>query len=196
MQLFLVAFVAGLAAGWIGGGRLRNILELPFLYAPLALVWLALAVQLAMLLVSDALATEAIGASYVLVAAAIALVIRRIVVERGVCLPVWALAIIGVGWLLNVVVMTANGGMPFDADALVQAGMSPDMADHGVLIPKRLPLTDHSQLAFLGDVILLPGLRILVSLGDIVLAIGIAALLFSGMRSSEWKTTARAVSSR
>jgi hypothetical protein len=84
-------------------------------------------------------------------------------------LPGMALAAIGLA--LNVLVITANGAMPVSAEVIEAAGVE-EAADIGGLKHERL--TDDTRFAFLGDVIAVPGLRELLSLGDVLLALGIA----------------------
>lgn len=183
MKLFLTAVALGALAGLLAGGRLRHLASLPFFWLPLALVWLALALQFGMLVLTDPVATPVLLLSYALIAGADALVFVRVLRESRLGRVAWGLAVVGVGWLLNAVVIAANGGMPFDRDALASSGMSTEPGDHGVLIPKRIPLTDDTHLAALGDAIQLPVTGTLVSLGDIVLAVGFAVLGFALMTS-------------
>jgi Family of unknown function (DUF5317) len=181
LNLFAVAVALGAVSGFLAGGRLRNLARLPVFWLPLAIVWVALALQFGMLLLTDAVATPTLLLSYALIAGAIGLVLVRVLRESGLGRIAVGLLIVGLGWLLNAVVIAANGGMPFDADALASSGMSTDPGDHGVLIPKRIPLTDDTHLAALGDAIQLPVAGTLVSLGDIVLAVGFAVLVFAVM---------------
>jgi hypothetical protein len=181
MTLFPVAIVAGAAFAWVAGGSVRNLARLPIFGLPLVLVWLALGLQFGLLFLADGVATSALLLSYAMIAAGIALVLVRVVRAGDLGRTVWGLAIVGVGWLLNAVVIAANGGMPYARESLVNAGMSADPADHGVLIPKRIPRTDDTHLSVLGDVIQLPGSGQLVSGGDIVLAVGFAVLVFAAM---------------
>jgi len=181
MNLFLAAVVLGALAGLAAGGNLRHIARLPIFWLPLALIWIALGLQFGMLLLTDQAATSVLLLSYGLIAAAIALVLVRVLRLSGVGKVAWGLVIVGIGWLMNALVIAANGGMPYDRDALATSGMSTDPSDHGVLIPKRIPLTDDTRLAALGDAVQLPVTGTLVSAGDIVLAVGFAVLVFAVM---------------
>lgn len=74
--------------------------------------------------------------------------------------------LIAVGSLLNVVVISINGGMPIDPGALVASG-KPAPADglHMISGPE-------TRLAFLADVLLVPVINNIYSVGDVVLALG------------------------
>jgi hypothetical protein len=184
MSLFIIAVAAGAALALVAGGSVRNLARLPIFGLPLVLVWLALGLQFGLLVLADGVVTPALLLSYALIASAVALVFVRVVREGDLGGTAWGLVIVGAGWLLNALVIAANGGMPYARETLVNAGMSPDPADHGVLIPKRIPRTDDTHLAALGDVIQLPGTGQLVSSGDLVLAVGFAVLVFAAMTAS------------
>jgi hypothetical protein len=73
---------------------------------------------------------------------------------------------IALGSLLNTVVMFANGGMPVDPGALAASGLpAPSDGVHVILGPE-------TRLPFLADVLLIPIVNQIYSLGDVVLAIG------------------------
>ena len=74
--------------------------------------------------------------------------------------------LIAVGGFLNLVVVLANGGMPVDAAALAIAGAQmPQDTLH-------LVLDGSTRLAGLSDVIPLPLLRGVYSVGDVIIAAG------------------------
>ncbi|MDI6894306.1 MAG: DUF5317 domain-containing protein [Bacillota bacterium] len=93
--------------------------------------------------------------------------------------------LVGVGLLLNLAVIAANGGrMPVSAAALQAVGLGrlvPALASGDV--PTHTLMGDHTRLAFLGDVFRLPPpywRPCAFSLGDAVLAVG-AFLLIQGL---------------
>lgn len=93
-----------------------------------------------------------------------------------------------VGMLLNVVVIAANGAMPVSLRAAEAAGLEGPPREPGV---KHEILTDDTVLPWLADVIPLPVLERLISVGDVVLAAGIAWLVYARMtadRESEGAT--------
>lgn len=99
--------------------------------------------------------------------------------------------IIGVGILLNLLVITANQGkMPVDSTY-----MPPNVAEElaaGEKSPFHTVMTDETWLAFLGDRIPVPYSRNqLLSIGDIVIAAGVVVLIQQGMqgekRKKQWR---------
>jgi hypothetical protein len=101
-----------------------------------------------------------------------------------------ALWIMAFGMVLNAVVILANEGfMPADVDALACAGETVE----GLTNPNTIPpythanvvrMSDDTQLNFLGDWICIPAwvpFANAISLGDVVLMIGLAWLVQSGM---------------
>lgn len=79
------------------------------------------------------------------------------------------------GFLLNLVVITLNRGMPVSPDAARSVGAPITREVQG---PRHEVLTEDTLLPWLGDVIPAPGLDTVVSIGDIVLAVGIGYLVF------------------
>jgi hypothetical protein len=104
-----------------------------------------------------------------------------IFVVRNRWLP--GMALIATGFVLNALVVTANGGMPVSLTAAESAGLQ--ITDHMREDKKHVLLTHDSRLSFLADVIPLPmpggvGANVL-SAGDLVLATGIGVLVCNGM---------------
>jgi hypothetical protein len=86
--------------------------------------------------------------------------------------------LIGLGLLLNVLVVGANAAMPVSVDAAVRAGLSRSdlQLDSDAL---REPVTPATRLAWLGDVVpvALPWRPQVVSAGDVLVAAGVGLLL-------------------
>lgn len=96
--------------------------------------------------------------------------------EAGVlafCIRNWfrrGMALIAIGFTLNVLVILANGGMPVSPDAIVFLGGDPSAA---VIAGKHHLMTSDTILPWLGDVIPVPRpASTILSIGDIVLAAG------------------------
>ena len=91
-----------------------------------------------------------------------------------------------VGLLCNLAVISANGGMPVRADAIVAAHVAErealDTLDFGA---KRHLEQDDDVLTFLGDIIPVRPTREVVSFGDLILAIGIADVIFRLLKPVE-----------
>jgi hypothetical protein len=78
------------------------------------------------------------------------------------------------GWALNVIPILANRGMPVSAAALARIGVRHPTMSSGNL-GKHVLATSHTVLPWLGDVVAipLPLLRNVISVGDIVVVIGV-----------------------
>jgi hypothetical protein len=88
------------------------------------------------------------------------------------------LVLVLVGWLLNFVVIVPNHGMPVSSRALREIG-SP--GDHNGVYYKHIAETDRTFARPLGDVIPVRVLRAVVSLGDLVLFLGLGLVVAAGM---------------
>jgi hypothetical protein len=87
------------------------------------------------------------------------------------------------GLLLNVFVIGANGAMPVSARAVELAGLDPAELDEPGLKHERL--TDGTRFGWLGDVIPVPRVGFVVSVGDLVLAAGMARAAYTRTRYKE-----------
>lgn len=176
MSLALILLVLGLVSGLVRGGRLANIGRAQFRYPGLVFAGLSLqiAAELVAAFVNPAFRQGNRGVAVLV--ASYALLGAFVVLNRHV--P--GAPAIGTGLVLNIAVIAANGGMPVSVRALLVAGIDPgDYLDRAVKHREMLPGT---PLGLLGDVIPIPFLRAVVSLGDIVLALGIFRLVESLVR--------------
>ncbi len=181
--MFLIgAVVIGVVLGYVLKGRIANLSGLPL--HSLWLVGVAILIQFAIfpLFSSRALfpyaTTELHLASYAL------LFLFFIINYR-----VWALLVIALGSVSNLVVIAVNGGrMPSSPHALACAGQ-PEIAQKlttdGVMGNVAL-MGDKTRLDFLGDWLYLPHgvpLSTAFSIGDLTIAVGLVILIVWGMRS-------------
>lgn len=94
--------------------------------------------------------------------------------------------LVALGLLLNALVVTANGAMPVSRYAAARAGV-----DFSAAAPasdaRHEPADARTRLLLLGDVVplALPPRREVVSLGDCLLAAGLALLVLRGVRPRE-----------
>jgi hypothetical protein len=92
------------------------------------------------------------------------------------------LAIVAVGLVLNGAAILANGAMPVSQSAASFAGAElltdARHVDHGTHL-RNERLTDETKLSWLSDVIPLPGLKIVTSAGDLIIAAGLVRLIWS-----------------
>lgn len=178
MLMFALAILVGAAAGLLFGGRFAGLASVQ-LRMP-ALVWIALGVQFALGLVPlrslpDDARFALVVASYAMIGAWLALNARF---QRAVPMRT-AFALLATGWLLNLVVMVPNGGMPVSPAALADSGAPPGLeVDEGHLW-KHVELSPSTALPALGDVIPVPGGA--VSAGDVVMVVGLIAAVAAGM---------------
>jgi hypothetical protein len=98
----------------------------------------------------------------------------------------WTLAIAGLGISLNILVIGINGGMPVSFSAAQSLGA--ERADLDELVGRQclyVALDDSTLLSALGDVLPVPGPRwhqALISVGDLLLALGLSGWLFVAAR--------------
>jgi hypothetical protein len=132
------------------------------------LVVAALVVQLVGALVSS-------GSGYAVALMASALLAGTFVV-RNIGIP--GLALVGAGLTANALVVLLNGAMPVSLRAAESAGLD-ELALNLAADPRHELLTDATVLPWLGDVVPVPlPLRPdVVSVGDLLVAIGVALLL-------------------
>ncbi|QBI19186.1 hypothetical protein ER308_06295 [Egibacter rhizosphaerae] len=174
MPLVLAVLVAAVLIGYARGGRLRALATLdlrrPWLLA------VAVVTQL------TAAATRFVGEGTVealgppLLAVGFAAVLLFLLANRH--LPGIWLAFVGVA--LNTLVILANGAMPVSPRALEVVG------DASAALPggRHALLDARTQLPWLADVIPVPPLRSVVSVGDLVLAAGVGWLVVRVMGSA------------
>jgi hypothetical protein len=180
MVLLALAVLGGLAAGLLRGGRLRRLHRVRLRAVPL--VWVALGAQLALGIgssgSSDGLRDALVVASYACVGVWLAL--------NGWCQPGGlgtAFAVLGLGWLLNVVPMALNGGMPVSSTALEAVGAGDAVVDEGHLW-KHVPATAETKAAWLGDVVPVPLAGAVISAGDVALLMGAGAAVAAALRGA------------
>ena len=171
-MFILYAIPIGIAVGYLLGGRLEQLSHLRFRWAPIAM--LGLAVQVA--LFSDPLA-EVVGTAgppiYVASTAAVLVAVLRNLDIRG-------LAIVALGAGSNLAAIIANGGsMPADPAALASiGGIEPGYSNSTV--------ASDPALGALTDIFVLPGwvpFNNVFSIGDLLIAVGIAATIVVAMRA-------------
>lgn len=175
MGFTVVALVVGVVLGFATGGRPSNIgrsaLELVSLLAVSALLQLAAE----LLPVSDTVGLAFVLVSYVGLSAFATANIRLV-----------GMPVVLVGLVLNLAVITLNGGMPVRASSILAAhAASADeirTLDFGA---KRHLAGDDDTITFLGDIIPVRPSREVLSFGDLILAFGIADVVFRLLKPVE-----------
>jgi len=174
--LVLIVIVLALVVGLVAGGSFRPFQSLQVHWWGAALVGLALQGVPFTSGLGDELGPALLVGSYVLLLA-FAFVNRR--------LP--ALWLVIAGLAMNLLVIGVNGGMPVSAAALETAGGRPDRLAGGGTLKHHL-MGPEDRLTPLGDVIgIPPPIGAVISIGDVVLYVGVGALLVAVMlgRSGE-----------
>jgi hypothetical protein len=171
MRLILATLVFAFVLGLVAGGRPSGLSSLKVRWTPAALVGLAL--QLA----------PVPGTTWplVLLFVSFVLLIGFAIVNVGARVPGFVLILIGV--LMNFAVIGVNHGMPVSRQALIQSHQQETLP----ILLERPGAKHHlagsgDRLMFLADVIAVPPLRQIVSVGDVFAYTGVVWLIVAGMR--------------
>ncbi len=171
-MILVAALLVGVGIGYLRGGRWQALgsfrVRWPLLPAVAVALQMALAVSPALRGLRGA-RPALLVTSYLLVGGWIW---ANALVRDGALRR--ALIVVAEGWLLNVVVMVANGGMPVSASALARVGHAGAVVSQGHLW-KHVAVSPATRMPLLGDVIPLPVplLRSVISLGDVAMLVGL-----------------------
>jgi len=181
MLILPLAVALGLLAGWMTGGTWRSLSELRFQHSLLLLG--AIATQTALEVPGIRGWPQGLRFSIVLVTY---LVIGWWVFENARASSGGArlgLGFVEVGWTLNLLAIVPNRGMPVSESALERAGIVPSASVTVGHLSKHVAVYHGTVLRALGDVVPLAWFRSVISIGDIVMALGIGLLVASAMRA-------------
>ncbi len=177
----VAAFAAvGLAAGGIRRGRLASVLRAR------PRLWGLAAAALVITVVADALGTGFLGFELAGVPGPVLLAL--VGMGAGLAfvasnLAVGGMAVIGAGIAANLIPLVANRATPVRATALVRARIAAaEDVDRAVLGGPREIADSGTVLEILGDVIPVPPLGLVVSFGDLIILVGLAAAIHNLMR--------------
>jgi Family of unknown function (DUF5317) len=171
MRLMAVCMLVIIGAGYLFGGRLRNIANLRLTWSWMALVGLALQ------FVTGPGSTVPVVCLYLSFGFLIAFTVKNI--------RVFGFPLVLAGVLCNLLVIGVNAGMPVSGHALVASdqGQFLDGLEHNPY-PKHHLATSGDTLRFLGDAIPLPSpIAQAISVGDILTYAGIGLVIVGAMRS-------------
>jgi hypothetical protein len=178
--LFPISLLLGVLAGIAAGGRPGSLTQLRLRAPGIVVGALALQSLLALHGAGEMPAAAHVTLLAVSYAAAGAWLVVNIP-RRSRVLAV-GLAVTGLGWLSNMVVVLANSGMPVSVSALARIGASPALLAGGGPLGKHLEQSSGAVLAFLGDTIPMPALNSVVSIGDLVMMAGMVCAVAAAMR--------------
>jgi hypothetical protein len=168
VQFPLLGISIALAVSLARGGRFRHATEHELLWLPALIAGLAAQTGL------DALASRGL----VGLTGTVALLVVSEAAVLSFCIRNWyrpGMVLVGLGFTANALVILANGGMPVAPEAIAAIGGDPVLAET-VVVGKHHLLTDATALPWLADVIPLPPLKLVISIGDIVLVAGMIPL--------------------
>lgn len=167
--LFAIPVVIGVAAGYAAGGSLRNLVATRF--RALWLLWAAAAAQFADVIPA--------ARTWVFVAT-FAVAVGWLAINALQWPPVlrFSTLAVAVGGLLNCVVIAANGRMPYSTWAASKAGLGV-----GLQTARNVAATHATRLLPIGDVIPVPSLHAVFSIGDMLICLGIATMIIGAMRN-------------
>ncbi len=166
MVLVLILVVVAAGVGLLRGGSLETLAGTRFRWTPV--LYGALIVQFGFDLWNPPWFDDGGGLAVVVASqAAVALFFALNWKLPGVALA-------AIGFILNVAVIAPNGAMPVSERAAELAGAE-GSAEFGI---KHESLDDDTTLPWLADVIPLPGTGVIVSVGDVLLAMGIGWLVY------------------
>lgn len=181
MSLVATVVLLAVVIGYLLGGRLRHMADLPF--RRVWLVWIAFLLQFLLPFMDDStrrtMRVPVLALAFVLALWWVVTMWPRL----GQWLRV-GLVLVVAGWAMNFLVISLNNGMPVSAETLERVGLPSDDIASGDL-NKHVALDDDTLLPWLGDVIPLPlvgPLRKAVSLGDVVMLLGLLVFIPAGMR--------------
>lgn len=180
MGLIVLVVACALAVGWLLGGRLAALADLPV--RSWQLLMSALLAQVAGAL--GVLVGLPAGPTNTVALVVTGLLVGLFCVRNGV---LHGIALIGLGLLANGVVIAVNGAMPVSRHAADRAGVEwRNVVDDA----RHEPATHDTTLRSLGDIIPvpLPGRPEVVSVGDVFVAAGVAQFLLNAML---WATPGR-----
>ena len=181
MLILPLAVAVGLLAGWVTGGSWRALSELRFKDSSLVLG--AIAAQAAQELPGIRGWPSGLRFAIVVVTYLVAgwLVFENARASSGGAR--FGLGLVEVGWTLNLLAIIPNRGMPVSESALERAGIAPSASVTVGHLSKHVPVNHGTVLRALGDVIPLSWFRSVISIGDIVMAVGIGLLVAAAMRA-------------
>lgn len=169
MSLLLLAIVAGLVAGFAAGGRPSNAARRPVRATGALAAGVVFQAAPHLLSTSDSTGLVCVLVSYAL------LIGFAVANFRLIGMPV-----VLFGLVLNAGIIVINDGMPVRTDAILSADRDRRPEDIAMLHmdAKRHVATSADHVTVLGDALPLRPVREVVSFGDLVLAAGMANVVF------------------
>lgn len=179
--MFLEALIFSIILGLILKGSLANLDKIKF--DKVYLILIAFAIEfLIMLLITKGIISRGVY-TYFFNFIMYLLLLTFVYFNRSN----FTIIIMGIGFVLNALPIFLNGGaMPVSPRAVYLAGLAPSVNAVKVSTEGLYTLQNaQTKLWFLGDIIPKPFLRpAVISIGDIIIALGLILLIIKGMRKS------------
>jgi hypothetical protein len=169
----------GLIIGLLARGSLRGLKDIQLKMVWVLFVSLAIAI---LPLLNDSLNKHRRVLLLVANAGVLLFLIVNILTSRGETRA--GFLVIAVGWALNFIVIAANGGMPLSRWAYEASGQKQRITQGSGGFYRIVLAGPKTVLSPLGDVIPIRLFREVVSIGDIVLFLGVALVIASAMRTT------------
>lgn len=174
-MILLACIPLGILIGWILGGRIRNLGELPLRGWPLLVLPCLFEYAGGILDINHRLSS--IG-QIILIVAAYGMLVIGIWLNRKIT----GLAVLAGGFFLNLIVVCSNGfRMPFSKEGAIRAGF-----DLSKFPSSFKPITGHTHFPFLADIFPIPHWGFhpseLISVGDMIIMVGILLVVSYGMK--------------
>lgn len=100
-----------------------------------------------------------------------------------------ALGLLAAGWLLNLAAIVPNGGMPVSLHAAREIGAPAHIDVTEGNLYKHVPASGETALPWLGDVVPVRALGSVISVGDVVMFLGLVLAVGSGMAPTPERAT-------
>lgn len=171
MGFTAAAVIAGVVLGFAFGGRLSNIGRRPLQLVTVLAASVALQAVAENVDMADSLGLALVLTSYVGLSAFAVANIRMV-----------GMPVVLVGLVCNLVVITVNGGMPVEREAIVAADVATDAEIDELDFGAKRHLEDGDRLMVLGDIVPVPLTQEVLSFGDLILAFGVADVIFRLLR--------------
>ena len=167
MLFTAIAVAAGLVVGLLAGGRLQELGRRRLRLWPLLPIGIAL--QLPLL---DALGSTGLLAAY-----------ACLLVFAAANLRLVGMGLVVLGIALNMIPIAVDHGMPVRSQAVIDAGISTKEGLDQLELDRKHHLQRPSdRVAVLTDIIPVSPLHEVLSFGDVVLAVGVADVIFHLLR--------------
>lgn len=180
--MFIISLCLGIIMGYIFKGKLANLAHLKLNYIWLVIIGVILEGGINALLQRQIWELGVL--TYTLDLIMYILIFAFVILNRNSR----EIILMGIGFLLNALVIFANGGaMPVSTQALEWVGKLGDIADQGLY----MMMHESTRFKLLADIIPISLNRIafIISIGDVILCIGMIILVIRGMINEKEQET-------